>query len=139
MTKQEVKDEAKMSDGDPQIKSKIRALRNEMHRKMMMDEVPKATVVVTNPTFIAIAIRYEQGETQSPIVVAKGKRLIAEKIKKLALENDIPIIEDKPLARSMFDLVQVGDAIPNDFFGPVAEILAYVYSMKNRDTQHAFA
>jgi flagellar biosynthetic protein FlhB len=139
MTKQEVKDEMKSMEGDPQIKGKIRNLRMEMHRKMMMTDVPKATVVVTNPTYIAIAIRYQQGNDAAPVVVAKGKRLIAQKIKQLAVENDIPIVEDKPLARSMYDLIQVGETIPEEFFGAVAEILAYVYNLKNRNAESALA
>jgi flagellar biosynthetic protein FlhB len=133
MTKQEIKDEMKSSDGDPKIKAKIRGIRMEMHRKMMMEEVPKATVVVTNPSFIAIAIRYDQKKDVAPFVVAKGKRLIAERIKKIAVENDIPIVEDKPLARSMFDVVQAGEELPSEFFGPVAEILAYVYNLKPQE------
>ncbi len=136
MTKQEVKDEAKQADGDPKIKGKIRSLRMEMHRKMMMNEVPKATVVVTNPTFIAIAIRYNPAMDRSPVIVAKGKRIMAEKIKKIAIENNIPIVEDKPLARGMFDLVQPGQEIPYEFFGPVAEILAYVYNLKGGKIPH---
>ncbi|MBF0431608.1 MAG: flagellar biosynthesis protein FlhB [Fibrobacteria bacterium] len=136
MTKQEVKDEAKSTEGDPHIKGKIKQMRMEMHQKMMMQEVPKATVVVTNPTFIAIAIRYDQKADSSPIVVAKGKRLVAEKIKKVAKENGIPIVEDKPLARSMFDIVTVGQEIPEDFFGPIAEILAYIYNIKGSGMKH---
>ena len=133
MTKQEVKEERKQMDGDPQIKSRVRSLQREMARRRMMQEVPKATVVVTNPTFIAIAIRYEPDEMQTPKVLAKGKRLIAERIKQIAIESDIPIIEDKPLARAMYDKVEVGFAIPMEFFTAVAEVLAYVYRLKKRN------
>jgi flagellar biosynthetic protein FlhB len=130
MSKSEVKDEAKQSEGDPHIKGKIKTLRMQMHRNFMMKELPKATVVITNPTFIAIAIRYRQGMDEAPVVVAKGKRLIAERIRDTARNNGIPIIEDKPLARGMYDLAEPGEQIPEEFFAAVAEILAYVYSLK---------
>ncbi len=133
MTKQEVKEEHKQMDGDPQIKSRVRSLQREMARRRMMQEVPKATVIVTNPTFIAIAIRYEPDEMQTPKVVAKGKRLMAEQIKKKALEADIPIVEDKPLARAMYDKVEPGDDIPIEFFAAVAEVMAYVYRLRKRN------
>ncbi|HLP42670.1 MAG TPA: flagellar biosynthesis protein FlhB [Fibrobacteria bacterium] len=130
MSKQEVKDEARNSEGDPHIKGKIKGMRMQMHKNMMMKEVPKATVVITNPTFIAIAIRYTQGVDPAPVVVAKGKRIIAERIRALAKDNDIPIVEDKPLARGLFEVAEPGEAIPQEFFAAVAEILAYVYSLK---------
>jgi flagellar biosynthetic protein FlhB len=134
MTKQEVKDEAKSSEGDPQIKGKIKRLRQEMHRNMMMHEMPKATVVITNPTFIAIALRYTQGVDQAPVVVAKGKRLIAERIRDTAREHNIPIVEDKPVARGLYDLAEIGAPIPAEFFAAVAEILAYVIGLKGKGT-----
>jgi flagellar biosynthesis protein FlhB len=133
MTKQEIKEEHKQSEGDPQIKARVRSLQREMARRRMMQEVPKATVVVTNPTSIAIALKYEPQEMQTPKVIAKGKRLIAEQIKKLALEAGVPIVEDKPLARAMYDKVDVGDDIPVEFFTAIAEVLAYVYRLKKRD------
>jgi flagellar biosynthetic protein FlhB len=129
MTKQEVKEEHKQMDGDPQVKARIKSVQRE---RRMMQEVPKATVVVTNPTFIAIALRYEPAENDAPMVLAKGKRIIAEKIKQLAIENGIPIIEDRPLARGMYDKIEVGFPIPADFFTAVAEIMAYVYRLKHR-------
>jgi flagellar biosynthetic protein FlhB len=132
MTKQEIKEEHRQSEGDPQIKARVRSLQREMARRRMMQEVPKATVVVTNPTHLAIAIRYEPTVMDTPRVVAKGKRLVAEQIKKKALEAGIPIVEDKPLARAMFDKVNVGDDIPLQFFSAVAEILAYVYRLRKR-------
>lgn len=130
MSKSEVKDEAKQTEGDPHIKGKIRSLRMQMHRNFMMKELPKATVVITNPTFIAIAIRYTQGVDVAPVVVAKGQRLIAERIRDTARKHDIPIVEDKPLARGMYDIAEPGEQIPEEFFAAVAEILAYVYSLK---------
>jgi flagellar biosynthetic protein FlhB len=133
MTKQEVKEERKQMDGDPQIKSRVRSLQREMARRRMMQEVPKATVVVTNPTYIAIAIRYEPDAMQSPKVVAKGKRLMAERIKQIAIDANIPIIEDKPLARAMYDKVEAGLDVPVEFFAAVAEVLAYVYRLKKRN------
>lgn len=132
MSKQEVKEERKQMDGDPLVKSRIRSLQREMARRRMMEQVPKATVVVTNPTYIAIAIRYEPLENDTPVVVAKGKRLVAAKIKKTAIDNNIPIVEDKPLARAMYDKVTEGSPIPIEFFTAIAEILAYVLKLKNR-------
>jgi flagellar biosynthetic protein FlhB len=132
MTRQEVKEERKQMDGDPQIKSRVRSLQREMARRRMMQEVPKATVVVTNPTYIAIAIRYEPDEMQTPKVVAKGKRLMAQRIRELAVNAGIPIVEDKPLARAMYDKVEAGSDIPVEFFTAVAEVLAYVYRLKRK-------
>jgi len=132
MSHQELKEERKQMDGDPQVKSRIRALQREMARRRMMENVPKATVVVTNPTHLAIALRYNPSENDAPVVVAKGKLIIAQRIKQIALENNIPVVEDKPLARAMFDKVEIGFPIPVEFFTAVAEIIAYVYRLKNR-------
>jgi flagellar biosynthetic protein FlhB len=132
MSHQEVKDEHKQMEGDPKIKARIRSLQMEMARRRMMREVPKATVVVTNPTHIAIALRYVPAEMRAPVVIAKGKRLIAEKIKAIAQENRIPIVEDKPLARALFPRVEPGDEVPADFYAAVAEILAYVYRLRDK-------
>lgn len=132
MSHQELKEERKQMEGDPQIKARIRSLQREMARRRMMEEVPKATVVVTNPTYIAIALRYNPQEQDAPLVVAKGKRVLAERIKSIAREKGIPIIEDKPLARAMYDKVEPGSSIPVEFFNAVAEIMAYVYRLKNR-------
>lgn len=131
MTKQEVKEERKQMDGDPMVKARIRSLQREMARRRMMDEVPKATVVVTNPTFIAIALRYEP-DMNAPKVVAKGKRAMAERIRETARAHGIPIVEDKPLARAMYDVVEPGDEVPQQFFAAVAEVLAYVYRLQKR-------
>ncbi len=131
MTKQELKDEAKNADQDPKLKARMRQMMMEMNSRMMQGETKRATVVITNPIFIAIAIRYERGVDDAPVIVAKGKRLIAEEIRKIATDNDIPIVEDKPLARAMYDIVEPGVELPAEFFGAVAEILAYVFSLKN--------
>ena len=133
MTKQEVKDEVKSQEGDVKSKNKMKQMMAEMIRKSMMGEVPKATVVITNPTFIAIAIKYDRDFDKAPVVLAKGKRAIADEIRKIARDNDIPIVENKPLARGMYDLVEPGFEIPIEFFESVAEVLAYVYSLKGNE------
>ena len=129
MTKQEVKEEARNQDGDPMIKGKIKQIQYEMAQRRMMEEVPEATVVVTNPTFLAIAIKYEEG-MGTPTVVAKGMKAVAEKIRDIATENSIPIVENKPLARSMYSVVEPGDEIPVEFYEAIAEVIAYVYKLK---------
>ena len=132
MTKQEVKEETKNTQGDPKMIAARKRVMYKMHQQFMMKDVPKATVVITNPTHLAIAIRYQRGTDQAPMVVAKGKQLVAERIRELAREAGVPIVENKPLARQMFDQVQVGDVIPQEFFHAVAEVLAYVFSMDKR-------
>lgn len=132
MTKSEVKDEHRQMEGDPQIKSRLRSLMFEESRKRMMANVPQADVVITNPVHIAVALKYDSEASAAPVVVAKGKRLIAEKIKEIARENDIPIVEDPPLARLIYQSTDLGQEIGMDLYGAVAEILAYVYNMKNR-------
>ena len=132
MSHQELKEERKQLEGDPHIKARIRSLQREMARRRMMEQVPKATVVVTNPTSIAIALRYEPEQQDAPVVVAKGKRLIAERIRELARQSGVPIIENRPLARAMYDKVEPGLPIPVEFFMAVAEIMAYVYRLRNR-------
>jgi flagellar biosynthetic protein FlhB len=129
MTKQEVKDEHKQQEGDPSVKARIRSVQREMARRRMMEAVPQATVVITNPTHLAIAIQYEDG-MQAPKVVAKGAGFIAQKIKALAAENNVPLVENKPLARTMFKTTDIGDFIPAELYRAVAEILAYVYRLK---------
>ncbi|MCD6460160.1 flagellar biosynthesis protein FlhB [bacterium] len=138
MTKQEVKDEKKDMDQDPQIKSKIRSYGKELMRKLMFNEVPQADVVITNPTHIAVAIKYDPLNMGAPRVVAKGMRLIAEKIKKIAKENDVPVVENKPLARILYKTVDVGGEVPPDLYRAVAEVLAYVYRM-NKKKMPSFA
>jgi flagellar biosynthesis protein FlhB len=127
MTKQEIKDEYKNTEGDPLIKSRIRRLQREMARKRMMAEVPKADVIITNPTHLAVAIKYDPDIMLAPTVVAKGANLIAEKIKQIAAENDIPIVENKPLAQVLYKMVDINDLIPEDLYRAVAEVLAFVY------------
>jgi flagellar biosynthetic protein FlhB len=132
MTKSEVKDEYKQMEGDPQVKRKIMKIMMEESMKRMMKEMPTADVVITNPTHIAIAIKYDKTISEAPIVIAKGKRLIAERIKQLAKDHDIPIVEDKPLARLLYKSCKVGVAIDVQFYAAVAEILANVYKIKNK-------
>lgn len=129
MTKQEVKDEHKQREGDPQVKGRIRSTQREMAMRRMMEAVPDATVVITNPTHLAIAIKFER-TMPAPTVVAKGAGNIAERIKQIATEHDIPVIEQKPLARTLFKTVEIGQYIPVDLYHAVAEILAYVYRLK---------
>jgi len=130
MTKNEVKDEHKNSEGDPKIMAARKRAMYKLHQQFMMKEVPRATVVITNPTHLAIALRYERGVDQVPFVVGKGADKLAERIKELARENDVPIVENKPLARAMYDVVEIGDPLPAEFFAAVAEVLAYVFRQK---------
>ncbi len=130
MTKQEIKDEYKNTEGDPLIKSRIRRLQREIAQKRMMAAVPKADVIITNPTHLAVAIQYDHENMMAPKVVAKGANLIAEKIKEIARENDIPIVEDKPLAQVLYKMVDVDQWIPEDLYRAVAEVLAFVYDQK---------
>lgn len=137
MTKEEVKQEMKDIQGDPQIKGRIRAMQREMARKRMMEEVPDSDVVVTNPTEYAIAIKYAPEENSAPIVVAKGKNLHAKRIKKLALEHDIPIVENRPLAQSLYKLADVGGQVPPELYQAIAEVLAYVYKLQGKISDYA--
>ncbi len=130
MTKQEVKEEQKQQEGNPAIKGRIRREMIKRHRMRMMQSVPKADVVVTNPTHYAIAIKYDVKEMTAPKVVAKGKDYIAQKIKEIAIENDVPIVEDKPLAQLLYKTVEIDEQIPPDLFKAVAQILAYIYQLK---------
>lgn len=132
MSKHEVKEEYKQMEGDPQVKSKIKQKQKEMASRRMMSSVADATVIITNPTHLAVAIKYEDGVNESPKVVAKGAELVALKIKEIAKENEVPIMENKPLARLIYDQVEIGDEIPQDMFQAVAEILAMVYKLKKK-------
>ena len=132
MTKQEVKDEYKQSEGDPQIKGKIRQKMHEASRRRMMQELPRADVVITNPTHYAVAIRYDSEEADAPVVLAKGEDYLARKIKEIAKENNIEIVENKPLARMLYANVDVGQMVPPELYAAVAEVLAYVYQLKGR-------
>lgn len=132
MTKQEVKDEMKNSEGDPQIKGKQRQRMQEASRRRMMQDVPKADVVITNPTHYAVALKYEAGTGTAPVLVAKGADLIAQRIKEIARENHVEIVENKPLARMIYTNVEIGNEIPPELYQAVAEILAAVYRTQNR-------
>jgi len=131
MTKQEVKEERKETDGNPQIKQRIRTVQMEMARKRMMSAVPDADVVVTNPTHISVAIKYDTENFAAPLVVAKGVGPIAMRIREIAKENGVPLVEDKPLARTLHKTVEIGQMIPSSLYKAVAEILAYVYRLKH--------
>lgn len=132
MTKQEVKDEYKQSEGDPQIKGKIRQKMQEASRRRMMSNLPKADVVITNPTHYAVAIRYEPSEADAPIVLAKGEGFLAQRIKDVAKENSIEIVENKPLARMLYHNVDIGQAVPPELYQAVAEVLAFVYHLQGK-------
>ncbi|MEE2657948.1 MAG: flagellar biosynthesis protein FlhB [Candidatus Latescibacterota bacterium] len=132
MTRQEVKEELKQQEGDPLIRSRIRSIQREMAQKRMMGDVGEADVVVTNPTHFAVALNYDPGTMPAPVVVAKGQRLVAHKIKELARAAGVPLVENKPLARALFKSVQVGDQIPEELFKATAEVLAFVFQLKSR-------
>lgn len=132
MSRQEIKDEFKNMEGNPAIKGRIKRLQREMARKRMMAAVPTADVVITNPTHLAVALKYDQAKNSAPSVVAKGADLIAEKIRELARENNVPIVENKPLAQVLYKLVKVEDLIPENLYRSVAEVLAYVYSLRRK-------
>lgn len=132
MSKQEIKEEYKQTEGDPLIKGKIREKQRQMALHRMMAEVPKSDVIITNPTHFAVAIRYDAAVSDAPIVLAKGKDLIAQKIKDTAKENNIPIVENKPLAQALYKGVDIGGRIPAELYKAVAEVLAFVYSLKNK-------
>jgi len=132
MTKQEQKEEHKDTEGDPHIKSKIRSIQQQMARQRMMAAVPEADVVITNPTRISVAIQYDKTSMDAPVVVAKGQELVAAKIREIARENNIPLVENPPVARLLHSRVEIGQAIPEELFKAVAEILAYVYSLNGK-------
>jgi flagellar biosynthetic protein FlhB len=132
MTFQEVKEEGKERDGNPQVKSRIRSLQREMSRRRMMEDVKTADVIVTNPTTFAVALKYEAGKMSAPRVVAKGAGFVAEKIKETARSHRIPVMENKPLARALFYSVRVGDFIPEKYYMVVAELLAQVFKLRRR-------
>ena len=134
MTKQEVKDEYKQTEGDPKIKGKIKQKQREMAMSRMMSEVPKADVIVTNPTHLAVALAYQTGMV-APVVLAKGQDLVAQRIKEVAKENRIPIVENKPLARALYEAVEVGGSVPHELYKAVAEVLAHVYKLKNKNVR----
>ncbi|MBW2440705.1 MAG: flagellar biosynthesis protein FlhB [Deltaproteobacteria bacterium] len=130
MTKQEVKDEQKQTYGDPKVKSRIRSMQLEMARRRMMEAVPEADVVITNPTHLAIAIKFDAAKMVAPQVLAKGAGHVAQRIKEIAAEHEVPLVEDKPLAQALYKMVELGDYIPAELYRAVAEVLAYVYRLK---------
>jgi len=130
MAQKEIRDEHKESEGDPHLKGKIRQIQMEQSRNRMMSDVPKADVIITNPTHIAIALSYPLGSAGAPKVLAKGRGKVAEKIREIARENEIPIRENKPLARSLFKSVKIGDEIPEHLYEAVAVIIAEIYRIK---------
>ena len=132
MTKKEVKDEMKQTEGDPLVKSRIRQLQHQAARKRMMADVPHADVVVTNPTHLAIALKYDGKTMDAPKVLAKGAGPVAENIRKIARENDVPLVEDKQLARNLYSSVDIGGDVPTELYQAVAELLAYVYKLKGK-------
>jgi flagellar biosynthetic protein FlhB len=132
MSKQDIKDEFKKTEGDPLIKAKIREKQRRMALQRMMQEVPKADVVITNPTHFAVALQYDTANMEAPTVIAKGQDYMALKIKEIAKQNDIITMENKPLARALYAQVDIGQTIPNDMFQAVAEVLAYVYKVKRK-------
>lgn len=136
MTKQEIKEEYKQMEGDPQIKGKVRQKQREMAQARMMQEVPNADVVIRNPTHFAVAIKYDPEKNRAPVVLAKGADLIAFKIIEIASQHDITLTENKPLARALYDAVEIGQEIPEEFYHEVAEILAFVYDLKNKKLEY---
>ncbi len=132
MTKQEVKDEYKNQEGDPKVKGQQRQRMQQAARRRMMQNIPEADVVITNPTHFAVALKYDNNVSNAPLVVAKGADYLAYKIKDIARENGVEIVEDKPLARMLYSNVEIGDEIPQELYQSVAEVLAYVYKLKNK-------
>lgn len=133
MTKQEVKDEFKNTEGNPTIKQQQRRRMREASQRRMMQKLPEADVVITNPTHFAVAIKYDLSIADAPVVLAKGEDYLAMKIKEIARENDVEIVENKPLARALYASVDVGEKIPQELYQAVAEVLAFVYGVKNRE------
>ena len=132
MSREEVKEETRQTEGDPHVRARIRAIQRDLARKRMMSAVPEADVVVTNPIHLAVALKYDYLQADAPQVTAKGQGLIAEQIKKFAAENDVPIIENQPLARGLYQSVEVGEIIPAEFYQAVADVLAFVYQANER-------
>ena len=132
MTKQEIKEEYKNSEGDPQVKSQIKRKMQEASRRRMMQALPEADVVITNPTHFAVALKYEANSGKAPMVIAKGADYLAFQIRDKAKEYKIEIVENKPLARLLYNNVEIGTEIPAELYQAVAEVLAFVYTLKNK-------
>lgn len=135
MSRREIKDELKQSEGDPQVRARLRQIRQERANKRMMASVPDATVVITNPTHFAVALKYEQGETPAPVCLAKGVDQVALNIRELAEEHDVPIVEDPPLARALFASVEIDETIPAEHFQAVAKVIGYVLTLSGKRAQ----
>jgi flagellar biosynthetic protein FlhB len=135
MTKEEVKREHRESEGDPHVKGRIRQQQRAIARRRMMTNVPKADVVVTNPTHFAVALQYTDGEMRAPKVVAKGVNLVAARIREIAAENNVPLLEAPPLARALYHNVEINREIPGQLYGAVAEVLAWVYQLRRFKTE----
>jgi flagellar biosynthetic protein FlhB len=131
MSKQEIRDELKDMEGNPQMKARIRRLQRDRLRRQMMKEVPTASAVIVNPTHFAVAIRYQLESMAAPMVVAKGKNYLAQRIRRRAVEHQVPIIENAPLAQALYKSVEVGQEIPPHLYRAVAEILAYIFKLMN--------
>ncbi|NPA38938.1 MAG: flagellar biosynthesis protein FlhB [Thermodesulfobacteria bacterium] len=132
LTRQELKEELKQTEGDPWVKSKIRQKQREISRRRMLQEVPKADVVITNPTHYAVALKYEMKKMPAPQVIAKGRDFLAQKIKEIAKQHGVPVYQDPPLARLLYEKVEVGEYIPEELYQVVAKVLAHVYKLKNK-------
>ena len=132
MSKQEIRDESKETDGNPQIKARVRRIQRDLRRRSMMKEIPTATAVIVNPTHYAVALRYEQGVMTAPKVVAKGRNYLAARIRQRAIQNQVPIIENPPLAQALYKSVDIGQDIPPHLYRAVAEILAYIFKIMGK-------
>lgn len=132
MSKHDIKEEFKQTEGSPEIKAKLRELRAKRAGKRMMADVPDADVIITNPTHYSVALKYDSNKAEAPLLVAKGKDLIALKIREIAKENNVPIVENPPLARALFNSVEIGNEIPLEHYNAVAEVIRYVYKLKGK-------
>ena len=130
MTREEVKEEHRQTEGDPMVKARLRQLRQQRARQRMMQSVPEADVVITNPTHYAIALKYEEGSLGAPVCVAKGVDQVALRIREIANENKVTIVENKPLARALFDVVEIDEEIPVEHYQAVAEVISYVFKLR---------
>ncbi len=132
MSKQDIKEEFRQTEGDPQVKGRLRQLREQRARQRMMQAVPKADVVITNPTHYAVALKYDTLQMDAPVMVAKGVDLVAERIKQVAKENQVPVVENPTLARALYDSMQIDQMIPQDHYKAVAEVISYVFKLKGK-------